>query len=487
MSKKTWAVIAATALVGGVAWLASGAYAANQSISLPTGKSTVVCSGALKNGAKTADSEVLQCAAGATTTTTSVPVTTVPTTTVPTTSTTVPTGSSGMAAYWEQWSNGPDPSGNPGYVMIGVWDQAPDRQENGADNALSYKALGINTDVNAYENAAGTFAKDSWPETGGMGGTGSDGLAAPYTFASDDNVGNFMDDEPDMNQVNEGANNQRTSDQWTKEAAAVDAADPSRPSAANFGKCVSLYVTEGQWPGCQMGNETPKQPTELALIQQYCQNVDIPSSDYYGYTDPYEPAQYHGAWTYGTQVDGTRDACGPDKPVLGFVETGHPFNNAGSATITPAEIQAALNVELVHGANGFLYFVHDFYKAGFTEDGLLTTEADAQPVVSAFNAEVTALAPWINSPSGAEVNATTTGLVPITTMLKTYNGHTYLFAAADGNSSMTNSGSTTATFTLAAPGSATSTVYGESRTVDASSGSFSDSFAPYQLHVYELS
>jgi hypothetical protein len=454
----------------------------NNTVSLQANSSnTINCPTALTNGKKSADSEIVKCAPAPVTTTT---VPTGPTTTVPTQP--PPTGS--MAAYWEQFSNGPDPTGNPNYVMIGVWDQAPDRQEGGVDNAISYKALGINTDVNAYENAAGTFAKDSWPETGGMGGTGSDGLAAPYSFASDNNVGNFMDDEPDMNQVNEPANNQRTSDQWTKEAAAVDAADPTRPSAANFGKCVSLYVTEGQWPGCHLDNETPAQKTQLALIQQYCQNVDIPSSDYYGYTDPYEPAQYHGAWTYGTQVDGTRLACGPNKPVLGFVETGHPFNNAGAATIAPSDIQAALNVELVHGANGFLYFVHDFFKGGFTEDGLLTTEADAQPVVSSFNAEVAALAPWINQASSPSVTTATTGGIPVTTMLKTYNGHTYLFAAADGSVTLNNSGSTTATFTLpAGTYSATSAVYGETRSVDASSGTFSDSFTPYQLHVYELS
>lgn len=398
------------------------------------------------------------------------------------------TSSMGMAGFWTQFSNGPDPTGNPNYVMVGVWDQAPDRQNGGVDNAITYKGLGINTDVNAYENTPGTFAADGWEETGGIAGTGPDGLASPYTFASDNNEGNFLDDEPDMNQINEAPNNQRTSIKFAAEGSAVKAADTTRPSAANFGKCVSLYVTEGGWPGCHLDNESPMQPNDLALIQQYCSGIDVASSDYYGYTDPYEPTAAHGAWTYGTQVDGTRLACGANKPVLGFVETGHPFNNAGAATITPTQLGYALNVELVHGANGFVYFVHDFYSGGFTEDGLLNTETTAKPVVAAFDAEVSALADWINQVSLPGVTTATTGGVPVTTMLKTYQGHTYLFAAADGSATMTGSGSTTATFTLpSGTYSATSAVYGESRSVNASSGSFSDSFSPYQLHVYELS
>jgi hypothetical protein len=126
---------------------------------------------------------------------------------------------------------------------------------------------------------------------------------------------------------------------------------------------------------------------------------------------------------------------------------------------------------------------------------------------------ISALAPWLNSPSLSGVSVTSTGGIPIVTMLKEYNGQTYLFAFADGNSSHPYSGSTTATITLpssdnfanAARDSAISynndtttgsgasagqphsgTITTDSGSVQITSNRFSDSFLPYELHVYQL-
>jgi hypothetical protein len=395
------------------------------------------------------------------------------------------TGTS-LTNVYTAWSNGPDPSGSPGYFPIGVWEQDAARQEGGRDNALNYEALGINVDVAGYESRPGTMAEDNWTAWGSIRGTGSNGLAPAYTLFADDHTANFVYDEPDMNEVDGTLNNQLTSQSFLSEADAVRKADPTRPIYSNFGKCFSVPG----WNGCHTDNQSPR-PSYRQLLAQYCQSADIMSADYYGYASAGNPddggdlSNYYGAWSYGQAVAFEKSTCGSTKPVLGFVETGHPL--AGGTTITPAQTEAAVWDEIMHGANGVIYFVHDFYNTGFTEDGLLTTQAAAKPTVAAVDAELHALAPWLNTASQPGVTVTSTGGVPVTTMMKTSGGHRYLFAMADGNARMPVSGATTATFTLASPGSGHSRVYGESRTFDASSGRITDQFGAYQLHVYELS
>jgi hypothetical protein len=375
---------------------------------------------------------------------------------------------------YQQWKNGPDPSGSNAYLPIGVWEQSGNRQENGQDNALNYRALGINVDVNGYEPA------DGWP-TWQLGASGPYGLDPPYSEPPGLNQSSFLADEPDMNQVDFPTNNELTAPALQAEANAVRTWDPTRPTYVNFGKCMSI----SDWIGCNTGIQSPAATSYQTMMRQYCSAADIESSDYYGYTDPYEPANYHGAYTYGLAIVNDKAMCGLAKPTLGFVETGHPFPNSG--TTTPAQIRAAVWDEVLHGANGIIYFVHDFYSDGFTEDGLLTTEADAKPTVQSVDSELTQLAPELNSPSLTGVSASSSGGVPVTTMLKVFGGQTYLFAMADGNASLPNSGATTATFKVPGTGDATlATVLGENRTVTVTGGTLTDQFSPYQVHIYEL-
>jgi len=45
---------------------------------------------------------------------------------------------------------------------------------------------------------------------------------------------------------------------------------------------------------------------------------------------------------------------------------------------------------------------------------------------------------------------------------------------------------TTATFTLRGVGAASATVLGESRAIAVDGGTFSDAFAPYDVHLYQI-
>jgi hypothetical protein len=103
--------------------------------------------------------------------------------------------------------------------------------------------------------------------------------------------------------------------------------------------------------------------------------------------------------------------------------------------------------------------------------------------VTALNQQITELAPVLNSPtvSDAVTVQSTNAAVPIATMVKRHEGVTYLFAVAMRN------GETTATFKLKGiSDSPTAEVLGEQRTVATKTGSFTDHFAPWEVHLYRV-
>jgi hypothetical protein len=372
-------------------------------------------------------------------------------------------------AYYARWSNGL-PS-DPNFFPIAVWDQDPTRIRNGANNATNYKNLGINTFAGLWDFPADSTSstKLSAIESAGMYAlAGDSGISIARAFpAAGALAGYQLGDEQDMSTNPSHI----TPDQVTSAATSIHAADPSRPIYNNWGKAFSLYP----WVGAH---------DDTNGLRTYCSQVDISSSDYYAATDGYEPANAHTPDFYGKAVDHVRTLCGANKPAWGFVETGHPFNtNPGSwapyssnGTIAAATIEAGVWSELAHGANGIVYFVHDFYSNGFTEDGLFD-HADAVAVVRKVDAAIAAIAPILNAqrqPAGLTVsNADAT--------LRADAAGRYVIAA--GNSASTR----TATFILAAAAGKAVAVVGENRTIQAdANGTWSDSFAGWGHHVYEI-
>ena len=385
---------------------------------------------------------------------------------------------------YAKWSNGPDPTGAASFFPIGVW------EPSSGSYPAAYQKLGITlaideqgalTGFTGCTNASGATTNACDYDAGP--GSGQFGISPPYNT---DGQGSSMYDEADMNQVNYGTNNELTAPKFSTDAADLRAADPTRPVYNNFGKCFS----EPGWNGCQLGKQSPAASSVDSMTAQYCANIDIVSADYYGYTDPYDAtggAHHYGAWTYGADVANVHAICGASKPVLNFVETGTPFSVSNN-TITAAQITAATWDGILHGANGVIYFDHDFGGPQQSDNALIDgpQRTTVAPTVAANNAEITALAGWLNATSLPGVSVSSTGGVPVTTMLKNYNGHTYLFAQADGSQSLTGSGSTTAAFNVPVS-SGSAVVYGENRSVSDAGGALTDSFAPYQVHIYELS
>ena len=138
-------------------------------------------------------------------------------------------------------------------------------------------------------------------------------------------------------------------------------------------------------------------------------------------------------------------------------------------------------MSLIHGSRGLIYFVHQF-KPTFHEAALLD-DPEMLAAVTALNRQITELAPVLNSSSikDAATVRSENPEVPVAFMVKRHGGATYLFSVG------MRDGATTATFSLSGiRGAKTVEVLGESRTIAAKDGSFSDRFAPWDAHLYRV-
>jgi hypothetical protein len=145
--------------------------------------------------------------------------------------------------------------------------------------------------------------------------------------------------------------------------------------------------------------------------------------------------------------------------------------------VTPAQLRSEILLALIAGAQGIVYFAHD-WTGGLREDGLFRYP-DIVAAVGSLNALVTRLAPVLNSPA-LEGRVTVASSLSIATLLKARDGALYLFAGSTDR----NSGE--AAFTLHGVGDASAEVVGEDRVVAVTGGDLKDSFAPYDVHIYRI-
>jgi hypothetical protein len=178
-------------------------------------------------------------------------------------------------------------------------------------------------------------------------------------------------------------------------------------------------------------------------------------------------------------VDNLRGWVGPTKPVWADIET-TKFSASNDGQPTPAQTKLEVWSAIIHGAKGIDYFCHIFDPT-FIEAGLLSVPA-MKTAVQAIDAQITSLAAVINvgTPVGDTVTSSAGTAVPVDTMTKSYGGSTYIFAAA------MRGAATTATYKPAGITSGTVTVLGENRTLTLTNGSFTDTFAGYDVHIYKI-
>lgn len=409
-----------------------------------------------------------------------------------------PPAASSYADLYRAWSNGPNPTGDPGYFPIGVWLQNPDRVLNGKTSAASYSALGINLDVmvNAWPGCAWCESMEdeltSRPWAAGMwagGGWQATTFPGLERVKARPDLGPLvkmwgLDDEADMRRWNPDDQSAYPTN-YRDYGDRVRAADSTRPVYSNFGKGMAVPGWNGYHAESPGGTGT--YAGDMGL---YCQSSDIVSVDFYGYTDPWEQASQKGAWTYGRAVDSARANCGPDKLVWGFVEGSHPWQEsaatAPNSTITPDQIEAAAWNAIAHGANGLVYFAHHFDSSGTVyEDGMLRLSAN-RARIGQVNAALKVIAPALNArPVTTRVSATATGGVPVTVRHSVLGGANYVVAVADGSATLPLSKATTVTLTVPLK-SGFAEVVGENRSVPVAGGKLTDSFKAYGHHVYRF-
>jgi hypothetical protein len=369
----------------------------------------------------------------------------------------------GGPAYYAKFSKAAaagwtDPSFFPISVFLGK-----------PEHASQLKAIGINTYMAAEHDGSSMSS---------ITRTGMDVIAQQHEWTQAE-VGNdsrvvgwFLSDECDMGLGGCDGDQYSWLAQQKAYADKVRAYDDGRLVQANFGN----GVLGTYWSPDTMDSQ-------LGL-------VDVSSVDKYAYTSPDVDGLFKSTPTwpkaknpasasaYGWLQDRmeTYSSAAAPKPNWVFVETARPFlTDNGARTITGNQIEGAVWNGIIHGSAGIAYFQHN-NDPSCGVYSLLQCGAALTNKVAAIDAQVARLAPVINTQSyqwtfGAGLD----------TSLKVYGGYAYVFAMTDGSTGQK-------TFTLPAGVHGTSVeVVDEGRTLAASGGTFSDSFAAeYTHHIYRV-
>ena len=363
-----------------------------------------------------------------------------------------------LAAMLVQTSLPAEPST---HFPIAVWLQNP-------TNAPQFRAAGINTYVGLWQGPTDT-------QLDTLKAAGMSVICSQNELAlrrNDTNIIAWMhNDEPDNAQkfaARFGFGSPIPPVKVVADYKKMKAADASRPVFLNLGQGVAW---DG-WYGRGRRNNHPEDYPE------YLKGCDIASFDIY-------PAN-HGSkevagnlWFVARGVERLRDWTADRKPIWACIECTH-MSQAGRKP-TPTEVRAEAWMALIHGADGLIYFVHQF-EPKFSEAALLA-DSEMLAAVTELNRQITELAPVLNSPTITNaVNVTVADPdLPVAAMVKMLNGQTYLFAVAMRGQP------TRAKFSLKGFSNHSSAeALGEKRSLAVTNVVFSDQFAPWGVHLYRL-
>lgn len=376
----------------------------------------------------------------------------------------------GGSAYYNQWPNGPSPSGDPGYFPIGVWYQNPSTAEG-------YKALGVNLFV-----ALPRHASESELAVAGMS-----------VF--------YLGVHKRMAIASERDKLLATWGPITKAWGQIDEPDNAQelPEGKGYGPCVpppqviDVYNMYRQYE--------PTRPVYLGVgksVDDFTQkhyhhplrgSCNGHYEDYPGYIQGSDIVSYDSypinvskpLWYVAKGMDELRAWANYKKPVYEAVETTAIQATAGKPS--PEQVKSEVWMLIIHGGMGVIYFCHIFTPvmdpAGMLHDPAMSS------AVAGIDRQISSLAPVLNTPSianGVRVSSSNPN-TPVDMMLKRWNGSTYLFTVA-----ARPGGAATVTFKLRDfPPRSMAVVLDENRQIDISNGSFQDEFAKeYEVHIYQI-
>lgn len=355
-------------------------------------------------------------------------------------------------------------SDDPSYFPLAVWLQQP-------ANAQRYKDIGINLYIGLWNGPTEKHLADL--ARVGMPVICDQNELALKHLDSKTIVGWMHGDEPDNAQPKpkgeKGYNPPIAPAKIIEDYQKIKEADPSRPVILNLG----MGVAWDGWHGRGVRTNHPEDYVE------YVKGADVVSFDIYPVATNDDPkftpirgklelvpfgVKRLTEWTDGK------------KPVWSCIETTRIGAKTGP---TPEQVRSEVWMAIIQGARGLIYFCHEFKPT--VETGLLNDKAMAA-AVKVINAQVTELAPVINSPAvakGVTVRRDDSG-AQVMTMTRQHNGSIYVFAAVVHDKPYK------AGFTLEGAAGKSVEVIGENRTIDITGGAWDDEFKPYDVHLYRV-
>lgn len=251
-----------------------------------------------------------------------------------------------------------------------------------------------------------------------------------------------------------------------KEYQAIKAADPSRP--------VFMTLTGHFHPHFRQWSDQQR----TTLYPEYLRATDVVGYDIYpvyGWNKP--------EWLYLVH-DATRllaEKAG-SKPVYAWIETSKGGQWTGplerQADVTPAHIRAETWMAICGGATAIGYFTH-VWKPSYHQFGV---PAENRKSLRSVNDQITRLAPAIlaGKPERS-VSVRTASKARFGLLARQYQGDLYVFAVnCDGQQAE----ATMAIESL--PAQSEVSVIDEDRALRSAAGSFTDSFAPWAVHLYRI-
>jgi len=242
--------------------------------------------------------------------------------------------------------------------------------------------------------------------------------------------------------------------------------DATRPVWINFGP----GVADGEFEGRTAAYED---------YPEYCKGANIVSSSVYPVADLGRPDGENYLWYVARGVDRLREWTHDEKPVWTVIECTRIRNPDKKAT--PEQVRAEVWMALIHGAQGIVYFAHE-WEPRFVEAAILR-DPEMLNAVTRINQEIGRLTPVLTGPTtdeSAEVRSAVED-VPIDIMTKRHDGAIYLFAVS------MRPGDTQGAFKIRTlKGRVKAEVIGENRIVEVVDGGFEDSFGTYEVHLYRI-
>jgi hypothetical protein len=247
----------------------------------------------------------------------------------------------------------------------------------------------------------------------------------------------------------------------------LKASAPSKPYLLNFAGQSVLYETAPRDPLACNGPGDSIGDTDC--ITRYIGATDWVSSDIYPVNSdlPIE--------SVGSTLDRLR-RWSARRPQFAYIEASDYDND--DRYPSRGEFRAEIWDAVIHGARGISYFVVDATQPTGRPDAV---PADIVAEMQAQNARLTQLASVLQSP----INPPAVGIkarVPIEYTWRQLGSSTYVIALNQSPEAVGNAAIKVLGPTLPA----TVGVWRESRAVPAVANSFTDSFGPYEVHVYQF-